>query len=588
MVFVNSVLGGSVPTSKTPTGTTQTFNPNSLSGPGAYTTPNPLVNNPYGAPDFLAQFQPQWNIPTPYDPLLAQAKTMLQTPQQGRTIAGQQVGAQISAALGGINASSTAQQQALAAMQQRSAGLAAALGSFGPQYAQTMSGIYNQAANTMGALGPGVTGQGQADMSNALQAAQAQVAAKTGGQGQVTTYDPSAITGTLNTTGVQMPGNALAMQGVGAAQLGYWGAQADKAQAQTITDYYAQQATQALQQTAAERAQVVAQRPELFQQALEAQKQDQLAYQQNYDSLMGQATDYIMNRNQFRLNQLQSVSTWWTEQAGLTHINPLTQQPLAGYGWVPGSNHTLVASIKDIQTGQYQKTMGTAAMIRANAFAGHQQDWMDIWTRKNDIASQNAQTKAFLATQPGKYNAGLSAQMGHAVDASGNSILGPDGKPVPYTAPKKAPTPMTANEKVNLVGAMGTGVEQWANGIPATAKAAAVPAITMSNAIQQLQAKGWFSTPWQANAAITALSSAYSHALGQTVTPQDVMTVMATGQDMFGPGTTNSYVGLHPGAAPAQAQPPSTYIPPSAGRGAGSIAKNIQRAGGVPTARGTR
>src|SRR5215469_6955551 len=430
------------------TGSASTVPPLSgLSGTGGYgVSANPFLNNPYGSPDFLAGFQPQWNIPTPYDAQLAAAKAMLQTPQQGRTIAGQQVGAQISAALGGINASSTAQQQALAAMQQRSAGLAAALGSFGPQYAQTMSGIYNNAAATMGAVGPGVTGQGQADMSNALQAAQAQVAAKTGGQGQVTTYNPAAITGTLNTTGVQMPGNALVNQGLDAAQLGYWGAQADKAQAQTVTDYYAQQATQALQQAASERAQVVAQRPELFSQALEAQKQDSLAFQQNYDQLVGNATNYIMNRNQFRLNQLQSLGTWWTEQASLTHVNPLTGQPLGGYAWVPGTQHTVAAPYKDIATGQYQKAMAAAKTTQVYNQGLHWAAQAQHWDNQTSTADKALALKAWQSQKPGKFDKNLSAAFHMVVDSQGRPIPGPNGKVQGYAAPGKVATPLSAND----------------------------------------------------------------------------------------------------------------------------------------------
>src|SRR5262245_44199608 len=73
-------------------------------------------------------------IATPYDAQLANAKATLYSPTQQRTIANQQVGAQINAALGASNASSTAEQKQFTDLANRAAGLAAALGSFGQDY----------------------------------------------------------------------------------------------------------------------------------------------------------------------------------------------------------------------------------------------------------------------------------------------------------------------------------------------------------------------------------------------------------------------------------------------------------------------
>src|SRR5215472_8973843 len=96
---------------------------------------------------------------TPYASTIQAAKQYLYNPQQLRTIANQQTGAQINAGLQASYANQAAEQAQLQAMQNRSAGLAAALGSFGSDYASSMQNAYDQAAQTMAAVGPGVVQQ---------------------------------------------------------------------------------------------------------------------------------------------------------------------------------------------------------------------------------------------------------------------------------------------------------------------------------------------------------------------------------------------------------------------------------------------
>src|SRR4029077_8862161 len=171
-----------------------------------------------------------------------------------------------------------------------------ALGSFGPEYASAMQSAYNQAANTVSQFGTGVVQGGGQALQQAQGAAQAAAAAKTDGQGQVSSYNIPDITGTLTQTGVNIPGNSLAVSGLNAAQMGVYGAMADKGQALTTVDYYRQQAISALQQRAAERAGIIAQRPELYQNALEAQRQDNYQTQSRIDNIVNNATSYITSR----------------------------------------------------------------------------------------------------------------------------------------------------------------------------------------------------------------------------------------------------------------------------------------------------
>src|SRR5262252_3489921 len=75
---------------------------------------------------------------TPWGSPLASARAQLQTPQQLRTTASQQAMSGINAQLGANAANYTAQLQYLTDMQNRSAGLAQALGDFGPGYASAI------------------------------------------------------------------------------------------------------------------------------------------------------------------------------------------------------------------------------------------------------------------------------------------------------------------------------------------------------------------------------------------------------------------------------------------------------------------
>jgi len=536
-------------------GTVNTGMPGGAGGVGYYGAPGlgPGTYNPYGSPNFLSQFKPQWNIPTPYDPMIASAKQYLYTPQQMRGIANQQASAQINAQLGATNASFNQQLQYLAAMQNRSAGLAQALGDFGPGYAGAIQDIYDKAAQTQAAVGPGVVQQGTGNMDAALAAAQQQVAGKTGGQGQVQSYDPSALGATLQTTGVEMPGNALATGGANAAQLALWGANADKAQAQGITNYYAQQETQALQQRTANRAQIIAQQPQLFQQALEATRQDNYQTQNRIDTLVGNAQQYIVNRNQMRMSQLQNINTWWLSQVSATHINPFTGQPVGGYTWADKA-HTIAVPYNQLAQAQRWSNQSINEANRNTIQQGHYTDWFNVYSQKNSIAQQKVDQTQFTANQPGKFDSKLSAWLHRAVDSRGNQIYDAKGNPISYQAPKKEPTPMTITEKAKLIGPMAQAVQNWSTGVAATAKAGAVPKLTAPQVIDALKARGWFSNNIQGQAALQALQSYYG------ATPDMVQTYLTN------PGANIAWGGLEPYGPPTGTSPSTSGRSTSGGK----------------------
>jgi len=518
------------------------------------------ISNAYGTPDFTALVQPQWNVATPYDAMIQQAKGYLYTPQQLRGIAGQQTNAQTNAQLGAINASYAQQLAYLGAMQNRSAGLAQALGDFGPGYASAVQNIYDNAAQTMAAVGPGVVAQGQQQMQGNLDAAKAAVAAKTGGQGQVTTYNPTDIANTLSTTGVQMPGNALALSGANAAQLSLWGANADKAQMQNIVDYYNQQQTQALQQRTADRAQIIAQRPEIFQNALEAQRQDNYQTQNRIDNLVGQATNYVIQRNQIRMQQAQNLTEWGLAQMTATHISPWTHQPVGGYVWAPGSHKTVAVPYTAVTQAQHWQDQNT-----------YWQGRIQSYNQNYNLQQRKLNMQAATANNPGKFDKNMSTAVGYISDSFGRPIMrSKDGQPQPYKSPTASAKPMSSLDQLKIQGTLGNVAESFKNGAhdPKTGVQTQAP-IDIMSAIQKMSALGYFTNPQIRNWAFNALGSAYGYTVPQ-------VQQIASGVD---PATGGAYGAGPTGSATGYGPYQTTTTPAGAGAGSsGNISQPIHKA----------
>ena len=418
--------------------------------------------NPAGSPNFLAGYQPNWNIATtPYAGALAQAKSYILTPSQGRNTAAQQATAQTNAALTASNASSSAEQAQLGSQMNRAAGIAQALGSYGPEYANAMSSAYGNAANTIAQLGPGAIQAGGSTLQAASDAASQAAAAKTGGQGQVSSYNVPDIVASLTQTGVNMPGNSLAVAGVNAAQAGLSAAQSDKQYVMSAVYSYQQQAVNALNQRAAERAQIIAQKPELFQSALEAQRQDEYQTQNRYDSVLSNATNYLASKNQMGLGMAQAQTQWALGQMAATHINPYTGQPVGGYTWGDKA-HTFVEAAGTLQTNATNR-------MKAKAYVSHFDDmapWYAARTKQANAAA-NAHSSGMTT-----YSDSLSKQVGHLVDSKGNPFLTANKQQIPYTAVPgtgsklqfKADGGLTANAAASYGSRIKSQIKDWATG----------------------------------------------------------------------------------------------------------------------------
>jgi hypothetical protein len=360
----------------------------------------------------------------------------------------------------------------------------------------------------------------------------------------------------------------LRLVGANAAQLGLWGAAADKAQVQQVSDYYQQQQVRALQQRTADRAQVIAQEPQLFQQALEAQRQDNYQTQNRIDTMIGQAQDWISNRMSLRL---QTAQAGW--QAGLasmaaTHVNPWTGEVQAGYtrlkdGSIVDTKSALQAGHWTTQDQNYQKR--TAAMQQ------HNQDYFTL----GEDRIKAAQTKA---SQGGNFNSGLSKALGVAVDGKGHPIL-VNGKMVQM--PKSttgASKPLSQKDVLNFAGGMGAYARNLFNGAAATTKSAAIPKSTLDQAIGIFMTNGYFQNAQLRPYAFQALANAYG------VTTADIQNAAQGAQTGINQATGGAYEGwgvtpVYGPAAPAGVTSMASLTPAQRAQATAAIAQMNRSAG---------
>jgi hypothetical protein len=546
-------------------------------------------------------------IRTPQDPMIANAKAALYTPQQLRTIANQQTGAQINAALGSSNIASKAEQAQYAELQNRAAGIAAALGQIGQQTAPGVSAAYNQAAQTVGSLGTGLTGAVASDWQGEQAANQQAVAQALGpGVGQVSSYDPAAMRSALQYTGVTIPGSGLAANAATAGALARYSTDADMAHVSAVSQDYAQQAIDALKQRAAERAQIIAQRPELYQTALESQRQDNARTQAHLDSLVSASATWLQNQRRLRdaeaaqkwgqthltpaqkaaqaaqtwsqthltpaqkatlaANKLATDRAWWATRVGLTHTLPGTGQPVGGYVEIPVPGHPGQTTVVSLQTAEgireWQKTFGQTVGQNRQTQAlnwtktnGFKSDWqgkpiLDANGKLQPIAGYQLNkagtgviSSASASKVPG-FDERLSKQVGYLVDSNRQPILDANGNQIKYKGTKGTSKQLDPSARAALIAPMAGQVQAWAQGGSDPKTGAPIAKIPVTDAIDNLSASGWFTTALQAQAALNALKTYYQ------VSP-DMVTKYLNGYSV-------AFQGLEPGGPPA---PPAKKKP---------------------------
>lgn len=449
-------------------------------------------------------------VKTPYDIQLANARSSLLTPAQLRNVAASQAGSQINTQLGANYASSDAEQAGYLNLANRAAGLAAALGSAGPEQGQASFDVYNNAAKTIGSLGTGLVGAVSQDWQAEQAANQATIAKTLGpGLGKVDSYDPAALRSALQYTGVTMPGSGLANQALTARSLAQYGAQADKAQVALVSKDYISQAKQALDQRAAERTAIVAKRPELFQTALQAQREDNAQTQAHIDSLITASQTWLANKDKTKTAKEAAAHNWWLQQVAATHIDPITKQPVGGWTWAD-KGHTVVVPYQTKASLAQSKTRLGQGQQQLDLTEQHYADMKTHYDQMYNAAQKANDLKQQLADKPGKFDKNMSAAVGYISDAYGHPYLAADGKPVPYKTPGKAPKPMSTTDKLKIQGSMATYADTLKNGATDPKTGAELQkAVDIQTAVGMFAARGYLTgklAPW----GLTALAQSYS------------------------------------------------------------------------------
>jgi hypothetical protein len=221
--------------------------------------------------------QPSWA--NPYAALQKQVGQIL-TPAQMQAQAGKYASDAINAQLAAEKSSSALEQQQLMSQATRANEMAKALGQISAPSGQSIQDAYMQAARFEQGLGTGLTGDVAASQQQAADQASQQISQMTGGlANQVGGYDIPAERSVSQLTGVVMPARNLAEQAANASTLTQFQRGANIQQVGAIARDYIQKASDASAAAAAERAKIIATRPDLTDkqvQALQANRQAQV------------------------------------------------------------------------------------------------------------------------------------------------------------------------------------------------------------------------------------------------------------------------------------------------------------------------
>jgi hypothetical protein len=380
-------------------------------------------------------------VATPYDKVLAQARASLYGPGQLRTIANQQTQAQINAALGASNASSKLEQQQFADLQNRAMGFASALGNLEAGMAPSVGQAYQNAATALGAYGTGLTGAASADEQAMADKARQQVSSLIGSEnaGLVGGYDIPGLRGTSLATGVTLPMASLGEQAATAVRLQNAAATTAYGGVETIAKDYAQQAIDALNQRAAERAQIIAKQPELFQQALEAQRQDRSQTLSQLATLTGNRADYLANlatrkeaKREFgvteadKLREARTQAAQWAQEFGLKQsqqditsqylYNTMRQTGASITGYDPVTGEPTFSTVQGNRQWQQNKAQIANAYSNQN---GYKTDW-----RGNPILDKSGKLQPILGAKLNKAGTGVVKTYAPSSTTSGGLTAG--------------------------------------------------------------------------------------------------------------------------------------------------------------------
>src|SRR5215471_4078284 len=202
------------------------------------------------------------------------------TPAQQLAQARALVSPSITQELAAYNKSAGLESSQVSAQALRAQEYAKALGQLTAPSADAIKNQYMSAAAFEGGLGQGLTGDVAQGWQDATDRANAQAQQMTGGiGGSVGQYDPAAARSVAVLTGAAMPASTLAEQGSNAYAMAQFARQANVAQVGDIAQQYLQKLTDLKTTQDAERAKILAQRPDLVMKELgnlQTQHQNQI------------------------------------------------------------------------------------------------------------------------------------------------------------------------------------------------------------------------------------------------------------------------------------------------------------------------
>lgn len=322
--------------------------------------------------------------------------------------------------------------------------LATLLGQISPQVAN----VYNQAADTQGALARGLSDSAQNAVSGAYKSG-ADFAGMLGAPAGASAPTPDIGSFTYGLGGY-LPATTMNREGAAFASMAALAPRTAAAQGlqALIANTYA--GTDADQKIAQQIAELQSKQPGLVQDAYAKLQDLSLRAQQ------------LASDKAYRQAQLTQGEQRLNQQA----------QAQADSAFYRRAQLGLASKKEAYQEWASQKKLGLAAQQQSfNEWA--KQQGLTFQGQRVAIAQQNATTAAYRAqaAAQGKPSAALSRAYGYMVDQYGYPVLGPDGKPIPYQGGKGSPgRQLTAEQAAKFKGTAATIAENSYSGFTTTDK----------------------------------------------------------------------------------------------------------------------
>lgn len=387
----------------------------------------------------------------PWAPIIALARSSIQTPQQILALSRSRAATDETAALAAQKAQTDAEIARINAQGTRAQGFAQALAKLSSGQDDQAMANYTTAAQTLQGLGTGLTGAVAEGYQSGADRAAEVVRNLTGGLGQVNAPAAADIRNASQYAGVTSPALTLAASAPNAAALARAEAAQRVAGISQIGQGYDAQATQAIEQAAADRRALIAKRPSTIQDLVQQLTENRSAGVTNLANMIGARTTY---QQQQITNQQAADKAQRDQSNDLFNRWLQTQQLQTTQGYLTAS-----------QNRDYMTATGMIPGSDAPTFAAQQQGF------------ENTSKRSGLAAQWTSYNHFKTDWQGQPIlDAKGQKQpvggykLGPDGQSVVAAKTPKTGAALTGGLTPSgygkLVETAQTDAGNWAKGVP--------------------------------------------------------------------------------------------------------------------------